>query len=129
VKVSSFRTRAAVCAAGAAVVAALFVGVPIAHADDQYLGDLGANDMQNYCNKFAYYPSTAQVKRVDIGWECRPNDSNAFIQRIDVDFSGACQLKYGGTTAYAKPGPGGGWPQCYTPPLGPPPIPAPAPPG
>lgn len=85
--VNSFRRRAAICAADTAVVGALCVGVPIAHADDQYLGDLGANDMQNFCNKFSYYPSTAQVKRVDIGWECWPNDPNPFIQRIDVDFS------------------------------------------
>jgi hypothetical protein len=122
--VNSFRRRAAICAAGAAVVGALCVGVPIAHADDQYLGDLGANDMQNFCNKFSYYPSTAQVKRVDIGWECWPNDPNPFIQRIDVDFSVACQLRYGGSTTYAKPAPGGGWPQCYIPPpLGPGPEP------
>jgi hypothetical protein len=121
--VTSFRTHVVICAAGAAAASALFVGVPIAAADDQYLGDLGANDMQNWCNKWAYYPSTAQVKRVDIGWECSPNDPNGFIQKMDVDFSGACQLRYGGSTTYAKPGPDGGWPQCYAPapPLGPPP--------
>jgi hypothetical protein len=116
--VTSFRTRAAICAAGAAAASALFVGVPTAHAD--FLGFAGYSDIQNWCNANVPYPTTAIGPPEYNSWQCASNPGGSFFPPTSVNINAVCALKYGRSDVYATENPpSGGW-MCFS---GPPPNP------